>query len=121
MSLTPGDGDHTVGNSQISSSGRFLVDTYSKPDVPPVVELRDGEGKLIMSLEKTDISKLLATGWKPPIPITVKAHDGKTDLYGLMFQPTNLDPTKKYPIINNPYPGPQSGSTARQDFSAARE
>ncbi len=120
LSLTPGDGDHTVQNSQISPSGRYLVDTYSKPDVAPVVELRDGDGKLVMPIEKTDISKLLATGWKPPIPITVKAHDGKTDLYGLMFRPTNFDPAKKYPIINNPYPGPQSGSTGARTFTAAR-
>ena len=117
VSLTPGDGDHTI---QLSPSGRYLVDTYSKPDVAPVVELRDGDGKLVMPLEKTDISKLLAIGWKPPIPITVKAHDGKTDLYGLMFRPTNFDSSKKYPIINNPYPGPQTGSTGSRTFSAAR-
>jgi dipeptidyl-peptidase-4 len=117
LSLTPNDGDHTV---QISPSGRYLVDTCSKPDVAPVVELRDGDGKLVMPIEKTDISKLLATGWKPPIPITLKARDGKTDLYGLMFRPTNFDPAKKYPIINNPYPGPQSGSTGARTFTAAR-
>jgi dipeptidyl-peptidase-4 len=117
LSLSPGDGDHTV---QISPSGRYFVDTYSKPDVAPVVELRDGDGKLIMLIEKTDISKLLAAGWKPPIPITVKARDGKTDLYGLMFRPTNFDPAKTYPIINNPYPGPQSGSTGSRTFTAAR-
>ncbi len=117
LSLTPEDGDHTV---QISPSGRYIVDTYSKPDAPPVVELRNDEGKLIMPIEKADISKLLAAGWKPPIRITMKARDGKTDLYGLMFQPTNLDPAKKYPIINNAYPGPQSGSTGSRTFAAAR-
>jgi len=74
----------------------------------------------VMPLEKTDISKLLATGWKPPIPITMKGRDGTTDIYGLMFRPTNFDPSKKYPIINNPYPGPQSGSVGSRSFSAAR-
>ena len=117
VSLTPDDGDHAI---QLSPSGRYLVDTYSKPDVAPIVALRDGDGNLVMPLEKTDISKLLATGWKPPIPIKVKAADGKTDLYGMMFRPVNFDPSKKYPIINNAYPGPQSGSVGARTFTAAR-
>jgi dipeptidyl aminopeptidase/acylaminoacyl peptidase len=117
VSLTPDVGDHGV---EISPSGRYLVDTYSTCDTPPVVALRDGDGKLVMPLEKADISKLLATGWKPPIPVTVKADDGKTDLYGMMFVPTDLDRTKKYPIINNAYPGPQSGSVGARTFAAAR-
>ena len=115
--LTPDNGDHTI---ELSPSGRWLVDTYSRPDAPPVVDVRDARGKLVMPLEKADISKLLATGWKPPIPITMKAADGKTDIYGLMFRPTNFDPSKKYPIINNAYPGPQSGSTGSRAFTAAR-
>ena len=78
VSLTPNDGDHSV---QLSPDGRWVVDTYSKPDVPPVVTLRDGAtGTVVLPLEKADISKLVATGWKPPIPIKVKARDGKTDL-----------------------------------------
>ena len=62
----------------------------------------------------------MATGWKAPIPIKVKADDGKTDLYGMMFRPSNFDPTKKYPIINNAYPGPQSGSVGSRAFTSAR-
>jgi dipeptidyl aminopeptidase/acylaminoacyl peptidase len=116
-SLTPDDGDHAV---DLSPSGRYLVDTYSKPDVPAVVTLRDASGKLLMPLEKADISKLLATGWKPPIPFTVKSSSGKFDLYGQMFRPTSFDSTRKYPIINNPYPGPQSGSVGSRSFTAAR-
>jgi dipeptidyl-peptidase 4 len=115
--LTPEDANHAI---QLSPSGQFLVDTYSKPDVPPTVNLRDEKGKLVMPLEKADISKLIASGWKPPIPITMKGRDGQTDIYGLMFRPTNFDSTKKYPIINNAYPGPQSGSTGSRSFSAAR-
>ena len=117
VSLTPDDGMHSV---QLSPSGKYLVDTYSKPDVPPVVALRDGDGKLVMPLEKMEISKLVATGWKAPVPIKVKADDGKTDLYGMMFRPTNFDAAKKYPIINNAYPGPQSGSVGSRALSAAR-
>jgi dipeptidyl-peptidase-4 len=115
--LTPDDGHHSV---QLSPSGRYLVDTYSKPDVPPTVTLRDGDGKLVMPLEKADISKLLATGWKPPMPIRLIAHDGKTDIHGLLFRPTNFDPSKKYPIVNNVYPGPQTGSTGGRSFTVAR-
>lgn len=115
--LTPDSGDHSV---QLSPSGRYLIDTMSTPEREPAVTLRDGDGKPVMPVEKADISRLLATGWKPPIPITMTAHDGKTDIYGLMFRPTNFDPTKKYPIVNNVYPGPQTGSTGSRAFAAAR-
>jgi len=114
--LTPEDADHEVS---LSPSGLTFVDSYSKPDVPQVSVLRNAEGKLILSLEKADISRLLATGWKPPLPFKVKARDGATDLYGLMFRPTNFDPGKKYPIINNIYPGPQSGSVRSRSFLPA--
>ncbi len=115
--LTPEDAHHSI---QRSPSGRYFVDSYSKPDVPPVHVLRDADGDLVMPLEKADISKLLATGWKPPIPISMKGRDGKTEITGLMFVPTNLDTTRKYPIVNNAYPGPQSGSTGSRGFSAVR-
>jgi dipeptidyl aminopeptidase/acylaminoacyl peptidase len=117
VSLTPEDGDHAA---QVSPSGRYLIDTHSTCERPPVVVLRDLNGKVLMPIEKADISKLLAAGWKAPMPFSVKARDGKTDLYGMMFRPTNFDPTKKYPIINNAYPGPQSGSVGGRSFSAAR-
>ncbi|HEY0426265.1 MAG TPA: DPP IV N-terminal domain-containing protein [Pyrinomonadaceae bacterium] len=105
--LTPEDGNHNI---TWSPSGRYFIDSYSKQDVPPTSVLRDADGKLIATLEKTDISRLTATGWKPPTPIVVKARDGETDLYGLMWTPTNLDTKKKYPIVNYIYPGPQGGS-----------
>ena len=115
--LTPEDANHDV---TLSPEGDYFVDSYSKPDVPPVAVLRDRNGKLIVNLEKADISKLLATGWKPPTPFTVKARDGVTDIYGLMFKPSNLDPNRKYPIINHIYPGPQTGSVGSRSFAAAR-
>ncbi|MGO8813309.1 MAG: DPP IV N-terminal domain-containing protein [Terriglobia bacterium] len=115
--LTPEDANHQV---TFSPSGRYFADSYSKPDVPPVTVLRDSGGKLVATLEKADVSKLLATGWKPPRLVTVKARDGSTDLYGLMFQPSHLDPQKKYPIVNSIYPGPQSGSVGNWSFAASR-
>ena len=115
--LTPEEGNHQI---TLSPANGYFVDTYSKPDVAPVTVLRNLNGKLISTLEKTDISRLVAAGWKPPVPITVKAHDGQTDIYGLMYTPTNLNPSKKYPIINNIYPGPQGGSVGSWSFSSAR-
>jgi len=115
--LTPDDGTHTAN---WSPDNKYFVDTYSKPDVPPVIALRDANGALVLPLEKADISKLTATGWKPPMPVTVKARDGQTDIYGLLFRPSNFDATRKYPIVNNIYPGPQTGSVGGRAFSAAR-
>jgi dipeptidyl aminopeptidase/acylaminoacyl peptidase len=115
--LTPEEGNHQV---TLSPSGAYFIDSYSKPNVPSVTVLRALDGKLISNLEKTDVSRLVATGWKPPIPITVKAHDGKTDLYGLLYTPTQLEPGRKYPIIDYIYPGPQGGSVGSWSFSAAR-
>ncbi len=115
--LTPESGNHEI---ILSPSKNYFVDTYSKPDVPPVTVFRDINGKLITTVEKADVSRLQASGWKAAIPVTVKAHDGKTDLYGLMFTPTNLDSTKKYPVIDYIYPGPQGGSVGGWSFAASR-
>ncbi|MEO6915999.1 MAG: DPP IV N-terminal domain-containing protein [Chitinophagaceae bacterium] len=114
--LTPDDGNHSAS---FSPSYKYFVDTYSKQDMPPIITVRNTDGKLMTPLEKADISRLLATGWKMPTPIVVKARDGKIDLYGIMFKPTNLDPNKKYPIINYIYPGPQGGSVSNWGFSAS--
>jgi dipeptidyl-peptidase 4 len=115
--LTPEDANHEI---TLAPSGKYFVDSYSKPDFPPVAVMRDETGKLVAELERVDIRALLATGWKPPVPFTIKARDGVTDLYGLRFEPTNLDQNKKYPIINHIYPGPQTGSVGSRSFSAAR-
>ncbi len=115
--LTPENANHDVS---LSPSGLYFVDSYSTPEVPPVSVLRDTNGKLITTLEKADISRLEAAGWKPPVPFTVKARDGLTDLYGLMFKPTNFDAARKYPIINHIYPGPQTGSVGSRSWSASR-
>lgn len=115
--LTPETGNHAV---TLSPSGNYFIDVNSQPNIPAVTVLRDLNGKLIVNLEKTDVSRLAATGWHAPTPIIVKAHDGKTDLYGLMFTPTNLDPNKKYPVIDYIYPGPQGGGVGSWAFAASR-
>jgi len=115
--LSPGVGNHSI---TLSPSGNYFVDTYSQPNVPPTMEYRDTNGKLITALEKTDVSRLAATGWKAPTPVSVKANDGVTDIYGLVFTPTNMDPNKKYPVIDYIYPGPQGGSVGSWSFSASR-
>ena len=115
--LTPEDGHHTI---TVSPSGQYFLDTYSAPDVPPVSVLRASDGRALHELARADISRLTATGWTPPVRFTVKARDGQTDLYGLMYRPSNFDETKRYPIINNIYPGPQTGSVGNRSFSAAR-
>ncbi len=116
-SLTPEEGNHSIS---FSPSEKYFVDSYSQPNVPPVVILRDLDGKLLVNIEKTDVSKLTATGWKAPTPVSVKAHDGKTDIYGLIFTPTKMDAGKKYPVIDYIYPGPQGGSVGSWAFSASR-
>ncbi len=115
--LTPDKGNHSI---RMSPSENYFIDNYSQPDVPGVSLLKNIEGKTILTLEKTDISRLVATGWKPPVPFTVKAHDGTTDLYGLMYVPTQMDPSKKYPVVDYIYPGPQGGSVGYWGFAASR-
>ncbi|RZZ82540.1 S9 family peptidase [Pseudoxanthomonas winnipegensis] len=115
--LTPEASDHTVA---LSPDGKLFVDAYSTTTVPPVTVLRSAaDGKDVAQIAKADITRLKAAGWVPPEPFTVKARDGKTDLYGIMFKPSNFDPSKKYPIVNYIYPGPQTGSVRGRSFLAA--
>ena len=115
--LTPEPSDHTI---TLSDDGKYFVDSYSTTSTPPVTVLRDAnDGHVITTVAKADIKRLLATGWQPPEQIVVKARDGKTDLYGLLFKPTHFDPKKKYPIVDYIYPGPQTGSVRGYSFSTA--
>ena len=115
--LTPEDANHEIS---MAPSGEYFVDRFSRPDVAPVALLRDRNGHLLSTLERADISKLVSLGWKPPLSIMVKARDGMTNLYGLMFKPTSFDPSNKYPIIDFIYPGPQLGSVGSRHFVASR-
>ena len=115
--LTPGAAHHTV---TLSPSGEYFLDNYSTPTTPPVAVVRRVDGAHAVTLEEADISRLEAAGWQPPIPFTVKARDGVTDLYGLMYTPTNFDESRSYPIVNYLYPGPQGGSVGSRAFSPSR-
>lgn len=115
--LTPERAHHAV---TFSPSRSYFIDSYSTPATPPVTVLRDLEGHVVAPLEEADISRLLETGWQPPAPFSVKARDGQTDLYGLMYKPTNFDPDRSYPVLNYLYPGPQSGSVGSRTFRASR-
>jgi dipeptidyl-peptidase 4 len=114
--LTPENADHDI---KVSTDGRFFVDSYSTPTQPQTTVVRDSDGKTVMEVAKQDITKLLAYGWQPPTPIKVKGRDGTTYVYGLMFKPTHFDASKKYPIVNHVYPGPQTGSCGGREFAAA--
>jgi dipeptidyl aminopeptidase/acylaminoacyl peptidase len=114
--LTPDSANHVVS---ISPDGAYFTDSYSTPVTPPITVLRDRDGDTVMTLEEGDISRLVASGWQPPMPFSVKARDGETDLYGLLFRPLDFDASRKYPVVNYLYPGPQSGSVGSRSFRAS--
>ncbi|MFY0592957.1 DPP IV N-terminal domain-containing protein [Roseivirga sp.] len=115
--LTPEEGHHSVN---LSPNGEYFTDSYSQPNVPPVHNVRNIKGKLISTLEKTDVSRLQATGWKAPSPFTVKSANGQWDLHGLMYTPSEMKPDAKLPVIVYIYPGPQGGSVGSWSFRASR-
>jgi dipeptidyl aminopeptidase/acylaminoacyl peptidase len=109
--LTEGDGMHSA---EFSPDRRFIINTYSRVDMPPVTELRRAEdGKLICKLETGDASELKKAGWRAPEQFIAKARDGETDIYGVIVRPTNFDPQKKYPVIESIYAGPQGSFTPK--------
>jgi dipeptidyl-peptidase 4 len=115
VKLTEGDGTHTV---EFSPDRKFIIDSYSRVDLPTVTELRRADdGKLVCKLERGDMSALTATGWRAAERFVAKARDGATDIYGIIVRPTNIDPAKKYPVIESIYAGPQ-GSFTPKSFSA---
>jgi dipeptidyl aminopeptidase/acylaminoacyl peptidase len=104
--ITEADANHDVS---FSSDMTYYVDTYSRVDLPTISELRrTSDRSLVTTLEKGDITALTAAGWKPPEVFVAKGRDGKTDIWGVIVRPTNFDPGKKYPVIENIYAGPHS-------------
>lgn len=104
VELTPEEGMHQCW---YSSDYKYLVDVYSKVDQAPIAVLRDAKnGKIRMQLDKADISALLANCWKAPEVFSAKGRDGKTDMWGVIYRPSNFDPSKKYPVIEYIYSGP---------------
>lgn len=103
--LTPENATHHVF---VHLGGNLIVDNFSRVDTIPRISVRDLNGRLLAVVEEADVSRLLEYGWKYPEQFTVKAADGKTDLYGIMWKPYDFDPSKKYPIVSQVYPGPQT-------------
>jgi dipeptidyl-peptidase 4 len=117
--VTPEEANHVI---TFSPSGKYIVDTYSRVETPPVTVLRSAAtGNVIRKLEEADVSRLKAVGWKPGEVFSVKARDGVTDIYGVLYLPPNIDSTKKYPIITHIYPGPQVGSVGAWGFKNGGE
>jgi len=117
IALTEGNGNHTIRHSP---DGKYLIDSYSRVDMAPVHELRRvSDGKLMCALEKADSSELRASGWEPPEVFVAKGRDGKTDIWGIICKPRKLDSTRKYPVIEHIYAGPQ-GSFVPKTFSSAQ-
>lgn len=114
--LSVENGNHQI---EMSESARYYVDNYSAVDMAPASVLKDSNGRVIMNLETADLSLLKQAGWKMPERFTVKADDGITDLYGVMYKPFDFDATRKYPIISYVYPGPQVESFSN-DFTIRR-
>ncbi|HLJ56601.1 MAG TPA: prolyl oligopeptidase family serine peptidase [Chthonomonadaceae bacterium] len=103
--LTAGDGTHTVS---YSPDGATFVDSFSRVDMAPITELRrTADGALLLPLERGDASALTAAGWKLPERFVAKGRDGATDIYGVICRPSNFDPNRKYPVLENIYAGPQ--------------
>jgi dipeptidyl aminopeptidase/acylaminoacyl peptidase len=114
--LTPENADHDVS---FSPSGAYFIDAYSKLDALPISVVRKSDGTLVKEIQRADATRLFASGWRMPVPFTVKARDGVTDLYGVMFRPSKIDASRKYPIIDNIYPGPQVGPIGNRSFASA--
>jgi len=111
--LTPADANHTLN---YSTDGQLYVDNYSRLDLPPVLELRKtADNALVSTVESGNINDLIKTGWQAPEVFTAKGRDGKTDIWGVIVRPSNFDPSKKYPVIENIYAGPQ-GSFVPKSF-----
>lgn len=115
--LTPEPLNHNVS---LSPEANYIVSTHSDFENPQVSVLRNAAGEIILDLEEADASALYETGWQPPRPFVVKARDGETDIHGVMVLPSNFDSGRKYPIVNNIYPGPQVGSVGSRSFSSSR-
>lgn len=107
--VTDDELDHVV---TLPDTMEYFIDSASTVDTPPVSRVRDWTGRVLVELEHADISKLTATGWTPPERFRVKAADGLTDIYGVLYRPHGFDPARRYPVVDNVYPGPQVNRVA---------
>ncbi|QWN21019.1 S9 family peptidase [Xanthomonas citri] len=114
--LTPVAADHEV---RYSPDGTWLLDLYSRVDLGPVLELRrSADGSLARTVERTDLSRLLAAGWQAPLPFHTAGRDGKTEIWGVIHRPQQLDPQQRYRVVEDIYAGPQ-GSFVPKSFTPA--
>jgi dipeptidyl aminopeptidase/acylaminoacyl peptidase len=112
--LTTGDGNHGI---KFSPDRQWLIDTWSRVDLPPVVEIRRAaDGKLVAELDRADDAALQGTGRSRPERFTAKGRDGKTDIHGILIRPTRFDPAKKYPVVEEIYAGPHDHFVAKNYF-----
>src|SRR4029077_7748761 len=108
--LDPGDANHAVN---LGDSNRYFIDNASRIDAAPSAVLYDTLGATVAKLDAPDLTALNEAGFKFPQPFSVKADDGVTDLYGVMYKPFDFDPAKKYPVVMYVYPGPQTESVTK--------
>ncbi|WDF57286.1 S9 family peptidase [Mucilaginibacter sp. KACC 22063] len=118
VDLTPEKGNHNV---VLSPDRKFYIDTYSEVNLAPKILLKNtSDLKTVMELEQADLTNLLATGLRLPEVFVAKGRDGKTDIWGVVYRPANMDPAKSYPVIENIYAGPQD-SFVPKSFYAVNE
>ncbi|MBT4298258.1 MAG: prolyl oligopeptidase family serine peptidase [Flavobacteriaceae bacterium] len=115
--LTPETGTHSINPSP---NWTYFVTTYSTTNIAPKSILKNRNGKTLFQLSSSNTDELKKNGWQEPIEFNVKARDEKTDLYGLLFLPSNYEDNEKYPVLNYIYPGPQSGSVGNYSFMVTR-
>ena len=114
MALSPASADHVL---HFSEDGKYYLDTYSRIDLPPTLELhRTNDASLARTIETAEIGRLKAAGWAPTEPFHAPGRDGKTEIWGVIYRPHPFDPAKKYPVIEDIYAGPQ-GSFVPKSFT----
>ena len=116
--LTPERGSHSISSSP---NWNYFVTTYSTTNTSPISILKDRNGKNLLQLASSNTDELIKNGWQEPLEFNVKARDDKTDLFGIMYLPSDYKKNKKYPILNYIYPGPQSGSVSNYSFMVSRK
>jgi dipeptidyl aminopeptidase/acylaminoacyl peptidase len=116
--LTPERGSHSISSSP---NWNYFVTTYSTTNTSPISILKDRNGKNLLQLASSNTDELIKNGWQEPLEFNVKARDDKTDLFGIMYLPSDYKKNKKYPILNYIYPGPQSGSVGNYSFMVSRK
>ncbi|MFM8420067.1 MAG: DPP IV N-terminal domain-containing protein, partial [Verrucomicrobiota bacterium] len=110
--LTEADGTHTV---QFSPGRTWFLDTWSRVDQAPVTELRRAsDGGRVATLERGDASAWVAAGWTTPEPFVAPGRDGSTPIHGILIKPSNFDPSRRYPVVEEIYAGPQGAFVPKE-------